>query len=157
MTTVNLTVPTIITKHWRGTYVARLTEGVRGPSRDFLSLRDVGKVEKLKTGGSRRVYRILEPGWYEVREGYATYRGQPTPKTVYRVTSTTVERMPDTFDLLTALQGPNPGEPGEYFGDKCECGEPVETFDRDGWPHCADHPARNYDAPWAAKGMQVPA
>lgn len=143
MTATNLPTPTIATKHWRGTYVARLSEGVRGPTRDF---QDVDKVEKLATG-KRRLYKLQEPGFYEVREGYATYRGQPNPKTLYRVTSSTVEKLPDTFDILTALQGPNPGEPGEYFGEQCQCGADVETYDRNGWPQCGDHAAPTPSTP----------
>ena len=145
--------PTISTKHWRGTYVARLLEGKRGVEREWVN---DPKIEKLTTGGSRRLYTVTEPGWYEVREGYRTYQGRPNPPTVYRVTRTSVEPVTEPFDVLTALQGPNPGEPGELWSDRCECGEPVHRYDRDGWPTCQKHDT-TLTPEWVRNGMETPA
>jgi len=124
----------INTKNWRGTYVARLTTNDRGTlDREWAEV-----TQRASKGSPVRVYGDLEAGWYEVREGYRTYHGELTPKVYYRVTELTVEKV--TFEhMASGIDGPTPGELGEYGTDYCACGEDVSTFDADGFPRCDNH------------------
>ena len=127
---------TITLKHWRGTYLARLTINDRETfDRDWS---DVSEILKLKGAASQRRYSGLEPGWYESREGYRMHKGAVTPKQYWRVTETQAE--PIDFEALCgAITGPLPGEDGEYGSDKCECGLEVVAYDVDGYPRCKAH------------------
>lgn len=136
---------------WRGTYLAPcqwnpLSQTVTNTG-EFVQL----KYEKLpnssrESGRARKVGIIHTPGWYESREGYRTHNGQTTPKRYWRVTRTTVEEV--TLEhVQQAIDGPAPGEPGEWFGDTCECGEPLQGYDEDGWPYCQDHHPERFQIP----------
>ena len=124
----------IITKNWRGTYVAKLTTNDRGTlDREWAEI-----TQRATKGSPCRVYGDLPAGWYEVREGYRTYQGKQTPKDYYRVTELTVEKV--TFEhMASGIDGPTPGEYGEYGTDYCACGADVSTFDADGFPRCDNH------------------
>ena len=139
--------PTINTKNWRGTYVARCTINDRGTlDREWATVTD-----KPKKGSPMRGHGDLEAGWYETREGYRTHKGELTPKKYYRVDGLTA-RVIDFETFARAINGPLPGEDGEHGTDRCECGADVATFDPDGFPKCVDHSA----SVEAVAGLEVP-
>ncbi len=129
--------PTITIKNWRGSYMARLDLNDRGTfDREW---GEVSKIVKGKPGTpSVRYYNDLEPGWYETREGYRTYKGQDTPKQYHRVDELTATEITLT-DVVAAITGPLPGQPGEWATDMCECGEPVASYTIEGYPKCETH------------------
>ena len=128
---------TITRNHWRGTYLAQLSLNDRGTlDRDW---QEVSKVVKGTAGTvAVRYYSDLHTGWYESREGYRMYQGQPTPKVYHRVDALTVTVI-DFETLVAALSGPLPGSDGEWGTDRCKCGREVDTFDCDGFPRCQAH------------------
>ncbi len=140
---------TITRNNWGGTYIARLELNDRGTfDREWGT---VSKIVKGKSGGSVRYYSDLQPGWYESREGYRIYKGQPTAKTYHRVDALTVTVI-DFETLVAALSGPLPGEHGEWGTDTCHCGAEVSEFDSDGYPKCAEHTV----SVEAVEGLPVP-
>ncbi len=113
----------------KGGYLARLDgeDPKYGLRRDFIS------GTYIKT---RRAWQVaIGAGWYEHRE---YYRG---PCRYLAVTDMTVEELPETAAgyMDKASAGPLPGQPGYWFGPWCHCGQPVESYDADGWPRCNEH------------------
>jgi hypothetical protein len=118
----------------RRAYVARITgtDPRYGLSRDFAR-----KVSSLK---GRRGYwaKVTEPGWYELvtygpagkrirYEGWDGAAWHPIPRELFAPFA------------AVAVTGPNPGAAGAWYGDRCQCGEPVDTYTPEGWPRCAQH------------------
>ena len=139
---------TIVTKNWRGTYVARCTINDRGTlDREWATITD-----KPRKGSPMRGYGDLEVGWYETREGYRTHKGELTPKTYYRVDGLTA-RVIDFETFARAIQGPLPGQAGEHGDTQCRCGAEVATYTPDGFPRCEQHSTADDKA---AAGLEVP-
>lgn len=138
-------------KGWKGSYAAIL---VHNPLTNDIGLgadpkwceRKYFKKGATKADVARYRFTVYEPGWYESREGWRTYKGQETPKRYWRVTRTTITEV--TRDhVAQAIDGPKPGEPGEWYGETCECGTEVEGYDQDGWPYCNDHHPERFQLP----------
>lgn len=118
---------------WRtGNYLGRIT----GPSERY------GLQLEWETGTpvkSRGVVKFdLRPGWYAARETYDKSRGGPTA--YYRVDTIAATPVPEHLAeyLADAATGPSPGEPGEWAGLVCRCGEDVAGYTGRGFPWCDD-------------------
>ena len=124
----------IIAKRRKGSYCARI-EG-RDPqyhlAREF---QDAKATKGLLT------FSDLAPGWYEVCEGYVKVGEKWTkPRAYYRVNGDVTKIADSLIGFIgDAAEGPTPGNPGEWYGDLCECGGPVEGFSSVGFPKCAEH------------------
>jgi hypothetical protein len=51
----------------------------------------------------------------------------------------TLDHLPDRAWLKVAITGPDPGQPGAWYGHQCECGGEVAGFDNAGFPWCVTH------------------
>ncbi len=146
---------TVTVRRWKGSYAARITA-----SGDTALHRDWCPRENVKgtagAGSSTIIFTLEGAGWYEYRQGGKWQEGRvvdghKVEKRYLRVTVADGMKRLDGVtleDMVAAVGGPPPGEPGEWRSERCECGQEVYGYTEVGFPHCQDHaPAEIHRVP----------
>ena len=119
-------------------YVARIV----GPHDQYVLDREFQKGNPVKAGGGTLKFD-LPRGFYEVQYGHAGNRRY------YRQNGLGMFPLSEGEQafLGKAAAGPVPGDAGSWGGERCDCGEPVTMYDRDGFPKCDAHGPEEWQGP----------